>query len=427
MFRYDKVKVVKGGKTMKALVLCGGIPQVELIKQLKERGIYTILADMNENVVARKYADKFYPVSVLDIKAVKELALLENVDMIITVCADQVLLVCAQISEMLGLPSYISYETAKKVSDKEFMKKIFSENDIPSSKYVVMENLDMNRISTMKYPLIVKPVDSYSSKGVKKVFHVSEVQEAFDAALNISRSKKVIIEEYVQGTELSIDAYIEDGVAHILCISQLDKIPANNKFVINRLTYPADISEKIEKEIRNIVKKIADAFGLVNTPMLVQLIYNEDNISVLEFCARTGGGDKFRLIKNVANFDVVKAVIDLTLGEKPHVNLKEKNEKYIINEFLYCKPAEFDHLEGFESLCSENIISEYFQLKRKGASIGEVKSSSDRVAYFTVEDTNRERVMYKHRLAVERIKVIDKNGDNVLRKDLIKNFRIDYR
>lgn len=403
---------------MKALVLCGGIPQVELIKQLKERGIYTILADMNENVVARKYADKFYPVSVLDIKAVKELALSENVDMIITVCADQVLMVCAQISEMLGLPSYISYETAKKVSDKEFMKKIFSENDIPSSKYIVMENLDMNRISTMKYPLIVKPVDSYSSKGVKKVFHVSEVQEAFDAAFNISRSKKVIIEEYVQGRELSIDAYIEDGVAHILCISQLDKIPANNKFVINRLTYPADISEKIEKEIRNIVKKIADAFGLVNTPMLVQLIYNEDNISVLEFCARTGGGDKFRLIKNVANFDVVKAVIDLTLGEKPHVAKKESAPTYIIDEFLYCKKGTFDHLEGFQELKNQGILSEFYQLKQKGTKLDEIKSSGDRVAYFTIQAETKEELKRLYDKAINQIKIVDNNGEDLIRHDL---------
>lgn len=403
---------------MKALVLCGGIPQVELIKQLKERGIYTILADMNENVVARKYADKFYPVSVLDIKAVKELALSENVDMIITVCADQVLLVCAQISEMLGLPSYISYETAKKVSDKEFMKKIFSENDIPSSKYVVMENLDMNRISTMKYPLIVKPVDSYSSKGVKKVFHVSEVQEAFNAALDISRSKKVIIEEYVQGTELSIDAYIEDDVAHILCISQLDKIPANNKFVINRLTYPADISEKIEKEIRNIVKKIADAFGLVNTPMLVQLIYNEDNISVLEFCARTGGGDKFRLIKNVADFDVVKAVIDLTLGEKPHVTKKESSPTYIIDEFLYCKKGTFDHLEGFQELKNQGILSEFYQLKQKGTMLDEIKSSGDRVAYFTIQAETREELRRLYDKTINHIKIVDNNEEDIIRHDL---------
>ena len=105
-------------KVKKALVLCGGIPQVALIEELKSRGIFTILADMNEKCVAVGYADKFYPVSVLDVDAVAKLAKEENVDFIITVCADQVLQVMAEVSESLGLPCYIDFETAKKVKRK---------------------------------------------------------------------------------------------------------------------------------------------------------------------------------------------------------------------------------------------------------------------------------------------------------------------
>ena len=70
---------------MKALVLCGGLPQIALIKDLKSRGITTIVADMNEKVKAREYADKFYPVSVLDVEKVKALAIEEKVDFLITV------------------------------------------------------------------------------------------------------------------------------------------------------------------------------------------------------------------------------------------------------------------------------------------------------------------------------------------------------
>ena len=88
---------------MKALVLCGGLPQIALIEDLKSRGITTILADMNPNVKARPYADKFYQVSVLDVDAVRKVAVDEKVDFILTVCADQVLEVVAKIAEELGL------------------------------------------------------------------------------------------------------------------------------------------------------------------------------------------------------------------------------------------------------------------------------------------------------------------------------------
>ena len=94
---------------MKALVVAGGVPQIELIKQLKSRGITTVLADGSPNAVARPFADIFYHVNIFDIPAVKEIAEQERVDFLLTVCADQVLLVVAEVSEMLGLPCYIDF------------------------------------------------------------------------------------------------------------------------------------------------------------------------------------------------------------------------------------------------------------------------------------------------------------------------------
>jgi biotin carboxylase len=323
-------------KGMKALVLCGGLPQTALIKDLKSRGIETILADRNPRVIARPYADKFYQISTLDVDKIKAVAIQESVDFVITVCADQVLLVVAQVSADLGLPCYIDYETALNVSNKSYMKRIFVENNIPTSKYKILNSSSCEELAELTYPLIVKPVDSYSSRGVRKVHNYDELKEAFNTAINFSRSKTVIVEEYCEGNELSVDVYVEDGIAHILCISTLYKIPGNNKFVIHRLVYPALVSDATANLIKKTAQDIANAFNLKNTPMLIQLISDNGKISVVEFCARTGGGDKFRLIKNVTGFDIVKAVTDLTIGRKPHVKLK-KNDNYIVNsKHLIC-------------------------------------------------------------------------------------------
>ena len=101
---------------MKALVLAGGFPQIALIKELKRRNIYTLLADYNEAPVAREYADKYYQASTLDIPAITDIAVKEKVDFLITVCADQVLEVVASVAEELGLPWYIDSHTAELVS-----------------------------------------------------------------------------------------------------------------------------------------------------------------------------------------------------------------------------------------------------------------------------------------------------------------------
>ena len=406
---------------MKALVLCGGIPQAALIEELKGRGIYTILADMNPNVMARPYADAFYPVSVLDVNAVKKLAIDEQVDMILTACADQVLLVQAQVSEELGLPCYMDYKTAKEVSSKELMKNVFVKNGIPTSKHVIMDKFEEGKVNDLKYPIIVKPVDSYSSRGVRKVQNLDELRSAFITAIEVSRTNTAIVEEFVEGEELTVDAYIENGVAHILCISNIDKIPGNDRFVICRTRYPAQISDEVKENIEVVSRQIAKAFNLRNAPMLIQMITDGKRVSVVEFCARTGGGDKFRLIKKVSNFDVIKAVVDLTLGVNPHV-IPYKSPDCIVNEFLYANPGVFDHLEGFEQMKEQNIIEEFFQLKKKGAVLGDITNSGDRVAYYTIRANSIAECRKKDQLAKENCKIIDANNNDILCASLIGNY-----
>lgn len=408
---------------MKALVLCGGIPQIAAIKELKSRGIRTLLADMNENVPARDYADEFYKVSVLDVDAIRELAREQEVDFLISVCADQVLQVVAQVSEDLGLPCYIDFATAKNVSKKSYMKRIFMENDVPTSRFVIMEEFDAEKVKHLEFPLIVKPVDSYSSRGVRKVTNIEDLKEAFLNAVNISRTNNAIVEEFVDGEEITVDVYVEEGKAKVLCMSNLYKIGEGGKFVINRSMIPADISENINAQITDTAQKIADAFHLKNTPMLIQLISNGEKISVVEFCARTGGGIKFLMIKKNSGFDVVKAVVDLTLGEKPHIEELNIPDEITVNEFIYCKEGTLDHLEGFEELLNKGIIAEYSQFKQKGMEFKTVNSSGDRVAYFSVVAKTLDELKEKHKKANSRIKVISVSGEDIIRHDLIENFK----
>ena len=432
VFKKDGIQFVKedeitrkenlqNSEKKKALVLCGGVPQIELLKQLKERNITSVLCDMNEKVEARKYADVFYPVSTLDVEKITEVAQKEKVDFLLSVCADQVLEVVAQISEKLGLPCYIDYQTAQNVSNKTFMKEIFIKNGVPTSQHVVMKELSLDKIKHLAYPLIVKPVDSYSSRGVKKIEREEDLLPAFNEAINISRSKTALVEEFVEGEEVTVDVYVENGIANVLTMSNSAKIKGNNKFVINRTINPALISEEIEKEITVVVQKIATAFNLKNTPMLVQLITDGKRISVLEFCARTGGGIKFRLIKKISGFDVVKAVLDLTLGEKPHYDESLRPPKqYLINEFIYCDQGVFDHIEGFEELKQEGIITEYYQLKQKGHEFKTISASGDRAACFTVEAKTQEELLEKHKIAVSRVRIVDVNGNDIKKSDIMQ-------
>ena len=404
---------------MKALVLAGGFPQIELLKQLHNRGIETVLADYYENPVAKPYADKFYRESTLDIPAITRIAVEEKVDFLITCCTDQALLTVAKVSEELGLPCYIDHQTGLNVTNKQYMKKVFNAFDIPTAKHVIVASYDEQQLAGLTFPLIVKPVDCNSSKGVKRVETTEELKAAIEKAVTYSRTDTAIVEEFIDGEELSADVYVEDGKAHLLSISSLDKIADSDKFVIFRGRYSADVVEKVHDLVQGIAQKIADAFGLKNSPMLIQMITDGKRAAVLEFSARTGGGVKFMLIKKASGFDVISAVIDLTLGLKPHIDKVSPENKLIANEFIYCKPGTFDHLENFEELKAEGVISEYCLFKTKGSVFDTIDSSGDRVGGFTVQADTLEELRAKHVEAVARLKVVAENGSDMMRRDLL--------
>ncbi|MBQ3134224.1 MAG: ATP-grasp domain-containing protein [Oscillospiraceae bacterium] len=408
---------------MKALVLAGSCSQVVLLNQLRERKIETVLADNNPNAIAIPYADKFVRVNILDVAAVRKVAEEEKVDILLAVCADQVLLTVAKVSEELGLPCYIDYDTACKVSDKGHMKDIFSKNGVPTSKHAFMAELDMEKIGQMEYPLVVKPVDAYSSKGVRKAANLDELRQYFAEAAEISRSGVVIVEEFVEGAELTVDFEVVDGTAHLLSVSNTEKVNYKDRFLAFRTRYPAAVDRATIARVAEIGQKIATAFGLKDTPMLVQMLTNGKKESVLEFCARTGGGAKYLLIKAATGFDPIKAVVDLTLGLPVEVGPIKPESKLITNEFLYAHPGVFDHLEGFEELKQDGTIAEFWQFKWPGAEIVNAISSSDRVASVTIYADTYEELVAKHDRMAATVKIVGRDGKDMMRHDLLTDIK----
>ena len=157
--------------------------------------------------------------------------------------------------------------------------------------------------------------------------------------------------------------------------------------------------------------------------MLIQMINDGKNVSVLEFCARTGGNMKYLLIKHACGFDVIKAVIDLTLGEKPRVELADPKAKYIVNDFVYCQPGVYDRMEGFEELRQQGILADYYSLRPKGMNVRGVTSSSDRIAGFTVMANSLEEFNEKHRYIIDNVKILDENGVDIMRHDLLPDLK----
>ena len=246
-----------------------------------------------------------------------------------------------------------------------------------------------------------------------------ELKRFFEEASHISRSGVVIVEEYVEGDEITVDFEVVDGKAVLITASNTEKVDYKDRFLAFRTRYPAAISSATVERIRMIGQKIADAFQLINTPMLIQLLTDDHKESVLEFSARTGGGAKYLLIKLASGFDSIDAVIDLTLGKTVSAEPLHYEKKHITNEFLYAYPGVFDHLEGFEELKKEGVLTDYWLFKWQGAEVNNAVTSSDRIASITIKADSFDELVSKHNKAASRIRIIDSDGKDIMRHDFL--------
>ena len=157
-----------------------------------------------------------------------------------------------------------------------------------------------------------------------------------------------------------------------------------------------------------------------NGPMLVQMLTDGENVTVLECCARSGGAMKWLLIQHASGVDVIKGVIDLTMGIKPDITVHEPETKYIVNDFIYCKPGVFDHLDGFDEQLEKGNITDLRMLRPKGWEFsGMITSSTDRLCGVTFQADTLEEFNRKHREFVNQVKVVSVDGSDIMRHDLL--------
>ena len=402
---------------MKILVLAGGSDQIALINELKKRGHQVILADYLENPPAKKHADKHIIVSTLDIDAIRDISINEKVDLVCTACTDQALLTVAKVSEDLGLPCYLSYQTGLNVTNKSYMKKVLKANNIPTAKFIILDKVDLDAIKDFTYPLVVKPVDCNSSKGVKKIETIEDLPANLEAAINMSRTNTAIVEEFKQGNEISVDYYVEGEEAKFLCATSSLKIKNRKSFTILCSDYPA-VTKNQEAILCKIGNQVAQAFGLKDCPLFIQMIANGTDINVIEFSARMGGGSKYNLIRVLSGVDIMSKYVDRILGDKPTV-APSHQINFCKMVYLYCKPGIFDHVEGLEELKQQGVVDDYFLYKTRGMSIEHSETSGDRPAGYLITAETAEKLEEKLNYVDSHIKVISANCKDIMIHNLL--------
>lgn len=299
--------------------------QEPLVRKAKEMGLYTICFAWADGAVCADICDKFYDISIIEKQQIFEICQKENIDGIATIASDVAAPTVAYIANRMGLVGN-DYEAALRANNKYLMRNAFIEAGVPCPLYKMATSVQELEGTVWNYPLIVKPSDRSGSLGVTKVLSESELKQAVEKALSVSFNKQAMIEEFIEGREISVEFISYNGTHYPLQIT--DKVTTEAPhFVELEHHQPSSLSLDMFDKIYSITKKALNALGITNGASHAEYkITKEGRVAVMEIGGRMGGdfiGSD--LVRLSTGYDFLQGVIEVALGEFEEPKITEHN------------------------------------------------------------------------------------------------------
>ena len=326
-------------KMRKALIHIGASGlQLETLLWAKESGLHVIATDRNSNAEGKDVADEFYNISGTDEDSLLELAqtVSKNFTLVGVYCnSDFSLAAAAKINKKYGLRGCLP-ETVQTSIDKTKAKELMSNNNVPIPRGVAVDGalLNMNEMSHLQFPLIVKPIDSCGSQGVRYVNDLHEMMDGINGALTFS--KKILIEEFILGDGIDTIGIMKNGKLYPcgLGLRFFSDLP----FRFPTHGYANTTLSRLDKEeAYRITEEAAIAVGISDGPVKADLIFYEGKFTVIEVTPRFHG-DVFtnKMIVYATGFNPAKELFGfLTTGKISNKSILDIEPAFVLWKGLF--------------------------------------------------------------------------------------------
>ena len=307
---------------LKLAVIGANAPLIPFYKQAKALGYYIIGIAWSEGAVCKPYCDKFYPISFKDKEEVLRACQEEKIDGITSFSLESALPTVVYVAQAMGLVS--NTEECVRLTETKFaQRQAFEKSGIPVPKYAKVEEESSLEELDIHCPIIIKPLDSGGSQGVTKLDSKEGLVKAYRIAADHSRTQRVIVEEFVDGREFSVEALSHEGKHYILQIT--DKVTSGTPHFIEMQHHqPANISSDVAEQIKAMVEKALTALKIENSPSHTEIKLNsKGELFIIEIGARMGGDFiSSDLVRLSTGYDMVKGAIELAVGKfkVPHIS-----------------------------------------------------------------------------------------------------------
>lgn len=372
----------------KILILGAGRGHVRLIKAAKEMNLYTIVVGLEGKYPGIALADKFVVADIKDKIAVLNIARENDVDGIIICASDTGLETLAFVSDKLGLYG-LSYEAAKKCSDKFLMKQAFGASGVSTAKFIIFRRGEtLDSLVNLSFPLMVKATDLQGSKGIYKVSTIEEARTAVNAVFSETKKEYCVIEEFIEGIEFGAQAYIENGNVKFV-LPHGDKVFRSGTIQVpigHKMPYDG-IDSTLTTRVQKEIEKAAHALSLDNCAINADLILRKGEIFVIEITGRSGANCLAELTSLYYEFDYYKYQL-LRATRMFHTDVKfvDHNVKCVAEMLFSEEEGEISDIT-FPENCKNVEITLFVE---KGDSIRRFKSSNDSYGQIIVKGSSFE-------------------------------------
>lgn len=308
------------------MIAGGGYADIPLIHAAKSLGYRVITSGNRPEDMGHRESDLYCPGDFSDPDEMLRIAKAQRIDAVCACCNDFSAISAAYVAEKLGLPGHDSYETALTLHHKDRYRSFAERSGIPTPRACGFVDPDEAAVAMekLRFPLIVKPVDLTGGKGINRVDSRAEYMSAVKQAFDRSKSKRIVVEEFITGTRHGFSAFISQGrVAFHFCDNEHYHL---SPYLVSAASTPSIVPDRAVEELIRQSERICELLALKDGIFHVQFILHDDEPTIIEICRRPPGDLYIKLVQHATGVNYPEWIVRAAAG-LPCPDLRQEDIK----------------------------------------------------------------------------------------------------
>jgi biotin carboxylase len=399
--------VVEGARSPgpRLLVLGAGPAQLGLLQAAQERGLFVIACDRDPAAPGFRHADRRAIVSTEDEPSIERLAAAEHVDGVISPGSDWPVGIAARVAAKLGIPHPLDPAAAVLAISKMRQRERFAERGVPQPRYAVCRDLAEveEAVRALGLPCVLKAPDRQGQKGLALVREPEELAAAVTLALAASRSGLCLVEEAVDGPEVTVNAFSCDGRFTALTVTDRETAEPPAFGVALAHIWPSRLPAEDVMDCVDVARAAAEALGVADGPTYTQIVVGRDGPRVGELAARLGGGHDAELCAAALGVDLNGLALSAALGDAPDIAYGERAGG-ACTRFLVAPPGVLEGVDGVEDALGVDGVVCVRIYREPGYIFVPLRRGGDRAGAVLAVGADRHDAVERARRAAERVR-----------------------